>query len=123
MLYAERTGVDHPVTSSDRVTKCQYFSPIEAEVHREHDTFRTRGENLQAGHGTVPYQGYVDPLLGGGNYRHKIAHQPVPQFFSGSGGAMPANYGYRFTRPTPNELDRGNPLEGIRPPRPPHSAQ
>ena len=120
ILYAERTGVDHPVTSSDRTTKYPYFSPIEAEVHREHDTIRTRWETLQAGHGTVPDQGYVDPLMGGGNYRHKIAHQPVPQFFSGSGGAMPENYGYRFTRPTPNELDRGNPLEGIRPPRPPH---
>ena len=78
------------------------------------------GGSSQEGHGTVPDQGYVDPLMGGGIYRHKIAHQPVPQFFSGSGGGMPENLGYRFTRPTPNELHRGNPLEGIRPPRPPH---
>ena len=59
------------------------------------------GENLQTGHGTVPDQGYVDPLMGGGNYRHKIAHQPVPQFFSGSGGAMPENLGLALRDPLP----------------------
>ena len=121
MSYAERTGAGHPVKSSDGTIQYQYFRPIDSEIHQEHDTFGTQGEHLQAGHGTVPDQGYVDPLMGGGNYRHKIAHQPVPQFFSGSGGAMPENLGYRFTRPTPNELHRGNPLEGIRPPRPPHN--
>ena len=106
MSYAERTGAGHTVMSSDGTIKYQYFGPIETGVHQEHDTFETRGVNLQAGHGTVPDQGYVGPLMEGGNYRHQIAHQLVPQFFSGSGGAMSENYGYRFTRPTPHELHR-----------------
>ena len=120
MSYAERTGAGHPVKSSDGTIQYQYFRSIDSEVHEEHDTFGTRGKNLQAGHGTVPYQGYVDPLMGGGTNRHKIAHQPVPQFFSGSSGVMSENPGHRFTRPTPTEQYRGNPLEDIRPPRPPH---
>ena len=66
MSYAEMTGAGHPVKSSDGTIQYQYFRPIDSEVHQEHDTFGTRGKNLQAGHGAVPYQGYVDRPTHGG---------------------------------------------------------
>ena len=113
MLYAERTGAGQPVELPDGTIRYQYFRPIE----RDFAPFE-RGDPCD-GHSVAPLKGHIDPPVGGGNPRYTTRPGPL-QIFSGSGGEMPENVGRRLARPTPNELSRGNPLEGIRPPRPPH---
>ena len=113
MLYAERTGAGHPVELPDGMIRYQYFKPIEQDF-----ALFERGDPCD-GHSVAPLKGHIDPPVGGGTPRYITRPGPL-QIFSGSGGEMPENVGRRLTRPAPNESSRGNPLDGIRPPRPPH---
>ena len=112
MFYAERTGAGQPVELPDGTISYQYFKPIEQDF-----ALFERGDPCD-GHSVAPLKGHIDPPVGGGTPRYTTRPGSL-QILSGSGGEMPKNVGCRLMRPAPNELSRGNPLDGIRPPRPP----
>ena len=118
MSYAERTGAGYSTTSPGGTIKYQYFEPLESRVHKERNVTQLKEGGLGEGHSVVPIQEHTD-LLGGRDNRYIT--RPGPQFFRGSGGDMLGKFGGRFTRPTPTEQYRGEPLDNMRPPRPPQS--
>ena len=121
MMYAERTGVGHPIASSEGTMRYQYFEPIENRPSREQNSLRPRNEDFcNEGHSVAPIKGRIDPLGGGVN---RYITRPDPQFFRGSGGDMLENLGYCVTRPAPAEQNRGVPLDSMPAPRPPQQVQ